>query len=316
MEKKSKFVFCFTNPIMVVIMAVIYNFISACAYPAIHIGYESFGIENNNIGGILLFGGFRTFLGGLVIFAVACIKYRGFPRIARNQIASVLAVGFVLQFLQFLFCYIGLANTSSSKGSILYGLSTYFSIIMAHFVYKKDRMNIRKVIGCVLGFGSILIYNFNGLGENLGFTLLGDGALLCSAIFYAIGNNMNKKVVSRGDTLVLAAYQMIFGGVLLIGTGFAIGGRVQGADTTGYLTFIYLFVTLGLTFWLFSQLLKYNSLGKVTIFNSLMPIFGTIVSGIILNENIGKANVLLAMSCAVLGIFLVNSGYGTSAKIK
>lgn len=305
-EKEGKGNFCFTNPVMVVVMAVIYNLISACAYPVLHIGYAAFHVSNQDIGGILLFGGLRTLLGGGVVLLAAAIKQRRFPVLKKELLPAVLAVGFVLQFLQFFFCYIGLANTSSSKGSILYGMSTYFSIILAHFVYKSDRLTGKKILGCALGFLSIIVYNFNGLRENWGFTLFGDGALLCSAVFYAAGNNMNKKVVEKGDTMVIAAYQMIFGGSLLVGSGVAFGGCFEKIEPIGYITFAYLFSTLGLTFWLFSQLLKYNSLGKVTIFNALMPIFGTIASALMLGENIGKWNILFAMFLAVIGIFLVN----------
>lgn len=308
-EKEEKGSFCFTNPVMVVVMAVVYNFISACAYPVLHIGYEAFHVSSKDLGGILLFGGLRTLLGGLVILLVAIVKQRRIPILKKNMVLQVLMVGFVLQFLQFFFCYIGLANTSSSKGSILYGLSTYFSIILAHFVYKSDALNGKKILGCLLGFFSIIIYNFNGLQNDWGFTLLGDGTLLLSAIFYAIGNNMNKKVVEKGDTMVIAAYQMIFGGLLLVISGKLFGGHFEKIESIGYVTFTYLFVTLGLTFWLFSQLLKYNSLGKVTIFNALMPIFGTIASAVLLGEDIGKANILVAMSLAVLGIFLVNGNW-------
>lgn len=307
--KEEKGSFCFTNPVMVVVMALIYNFISACAYPMLHIGHEAFHVSSQDIGGILLFGGWRTLLGGMVILLVAIVKQRKIPFLQKDMIFQVLMVGFVLQFLQFFFCYIGLANTSSSKGSILYGLSTYFSIILAHFVYKSDALTGRKILGCLLGFFSIIIYNFNGLQSDWGFTLLGDGALLLSAIFYAIGNNMNKKVVEKGDTMVIAAYQMIFGGLLLVISGKLFGGHFEKIETVGYVTFTYLFVTLGLTFWLFSQLLKYNSLGRVTIFNALMPIFGTIASALLLKEDIGKANILLAMFLAVLGIFLVNGDW-------
>lgn len=310
--KEEKGSFCFTNPVMVVVMALIYNFISACAYPVLHIGYDAFHVSNKDLGGILLFGGLRTLFGGLVIFLAAIIKQKKIPVLKRSMVLQVLMVGLVLQFLQFFFCYIGLANTSSSKGSILYGLSTYFSIILAHFVYKSDTLTGKKILGCLLGFLSIIIYNFNGLQNDWGFTLLGDGMLLFSAVFYAIGNNMNKKVVEKGDTMVIAAYQMIFGGLLLVISGKIFGGHFEKIESVGYITFTYLFVTLGLTFWLFSQLLKYNSLGKITIFNSLMPIFGTLASAVLLGEDIGKGNILIAMLLAVFGIFLVNGNWKKS----
>lgn len=297
----------FSGTISMIVMALLYNLVSGVAYPMLHLGYEAFGVSGKGVGGILLFGGMRTFFGGFTVLLYAFIKDRKFPLPSKDAIFQVLGVAVVLQYIQFFFCYIGLANTSSSKGSILYGLSTYLSIILASFVYKNERMDVRRALGIILGFASVIIYNFNGLGKDWGFTLLGDGVLLCSAIFYAIGNNMNKKVVEKTDATVSAAYQMIIGGILLIITGKLFGGEFGEVSSSGIAVFIYLFATLGLSFWLFSQLIKYNPLGKVTIFNALMPIFGTFASAIILGESIGKINIVFALIFAVIGIYLINA---------
>ncbi len=39
-------------------------------------------------------------------------------------------------------------------------------------------------------------------------------------------------------------------------------------------------------FVLWTILLKYNAVGRISIFNFLIPIFGTVLSGIFLNESI------------------------------
>ncbi|MCT7057456.1 EamA family transporter, partial [Salmonella enterica] len=66
--------------------------------------------------------------------------------------------------LQYLFFYIGLAFTSGVKGSIMNATGTFFSVLLAHFIYQNDRLSYNKTLGCILGFAGVMAVNVsNGL---------------------------------------------------------------------------------------------------------------------------------------------------------
>jgi drug/metabolite transporter (DMT)-like permease len=67
----------------------------------------------------------------------------------------------------------------------------------------------------------------------------------------------------------------------------------------------YLAVLSAVAFTLWSLLLKYNQVGRVTVFNFLVPVFGTALSAICLNENIMELKNLVALVLVCCGIWLV-----------
>lgn len=33
---------------------------------------------------------------------------------------------------------------------------TFFSVLLAHFIYKNDRLSMNKIVGCVVGFAGVM----------------------------------------------------------------------------------------------------------------------------------------------------------------
>ncbi len=39
---------------------------------------------------------------------------------------------------------------------------TFFSVLLAHFIYHNDKLSYNKTLGCVLGFAGVMLVNFHG----------------------------------------------------------------------------------------------------------------------------------------------------------
>ena len=65
-------------------------------------------------------------------------------------------------------------------------------------------------------------------------------------------------------------------------------------------------------FTLWSILLKYNDVGRVSIYKFTIPLFGTLLSYLILKERFLGFNVALAAILVSLGILLINMKSGTA----
>ncbi|WP_176546968.1 EamA family transporter, partial [Salmonella enterica] len=79
--------------------------------------------------------------------------------------------------LQSLFFYIGLAFTSGVKGSIMNATGTFFSVLLAHFIYQNDRFSYNKTLGCILGFAGVMVVNVS-TGLDFRFNLPGEGSVV------------------------------------------------------------------------------------------------------------------------------------------
>ena len=58
---------------------------------------------------------------------------------------------------------------------------TFFSVLLAHFIYHNDRLTLNKVVGCLIGFAGVMVVNFRPDLLDFNFTLLGEGFVVIAA---------------------------------------------------------------------------------------------------------------------------------------
>jgi drug/metabolite transporter (DMT)-like permease len=104
-------------------------------------------------------------------------------------------------------------------------------------------------------------------------------------------------------------YSLAIGGALLILPGILMNGTLPQITWTGilYLSLLICISTLG--FALYNKLLSCNPVGKVAIFNSLIPAVGAITSCLCLHEPF-YINYLFAIILLSSGIYIINKGKG------
>ena len=86
---------------------------------------------------------------------------------------------------------------------------------------------------------------------------------------------------------------------------FVCGGQVTGFTFKSTALLIYMALLSSVAFAIWSELMKYNKVGTIAMFNFLIPVFGTLLSAIILGENIFDIKILIALILVCTGIFLV-----------
>jgi drug/metabolite transporter (DMT)-like permease len=141
----------------------------------------------------------------------------------------------------------------------------------------------------------------------MSFTLLGDGFLMISAFAYALSSVLIKIYGKDEDPVMLSGYQFAAGGLIMIAAGLLMGGRLNAVTIQGIGLLLYMaFISAG-AYTLWSLLLKYNPVSKVAVFGFCTPIFGVILSALILGEGTSfKSQTLLALALVCVGIISVN----------
>lgn len=300
---KEKF---YTNRKNIILIATLCCALWGSAYPAIKVGYELFNIPTDDIASKLIFAGYRFFIAGIFVLIVQVFGKKNIFNLSKRQAMQVTLLGIGQTTLQYMFFYIGLSYTTGVRGSIINGTGTFFSIILAHFIYKNDKINFNKILGCIIGFAGIVVVNLNGesiLNNSVSF--YGEGFLMIAAFLLSSSSIYGKRITQKLDASIATGYQLTIGGAILTILGFALGGKLGGFTFASSTLLLYMAILSSFAFVLWSELLKYNKVGLITVFNFLIPVFGTLLSAIFLGENIFDIKILIALILVCIGIFLV-----------
>lgn len=295
----------FTHPLFITLVALLCCALWGSATPFIKIGY-SLLLPEKDVPSTILFAGIRFFFAGVltvVIFSIARKKFL-YPKVENyGKVAIVSAFQTVLQYI---FFYVGLANTSGVKGTILTGSSTFFAILVSSLIFKLEKLNAKKILACVLGLSGIVVINLTGL--NLTMNFLGDGFCIFSAISLAVSSTLIKIFSKDEDPVTISGYQFILGGAVMITIGLCFGGEINLGSGKGIAVLVYLAFLSAIAYSLWGILLKYNPVSKVTIFSFTTPIFGVLLTSLLLTEdsNVGIINLIAALLLVCLGIFILN----------
>jgi drug/metabolite transporter (DMT)-like permease len=84
------------------------------------------------------------------------------------------------------------------------------------------------------------------------------------------------------------------------------GGRITVLSLQGALTLLALALFAAVAYVLSLIPLKYFPASEVSVFNLLITVFGVVMSGLVLGENIFRANYIISLALIVIGIMLVN----------
>lgn len=275
------------------------------AYPAIKSGYEIFQIATDDIPSKIVFAGYRFLFAGLLLLLFAMMQRKPIARLSGRQYGQLAVLGLTQTSLQYIFFYIGLAFTTGVKGSIMNATGTFFSVLLAHFIYQNDKLSYNKTLGCVLGFAGVMVVNFNS-GMDFSFTLAGDGSVVLAAFILSAATLYGKRISQTVDPTVMTGYQLGMGGLALVAGGYLTGGSltVHGISSVAILGYLTLLSSVAFALW--SILLKYNRVGMIAPFNFLIPVSGAVLSSIFLGENILEWKYAIALVLVCSGIWWVN----------
>ncbi len=301
MEEKN----FFQRPATLLLCAVIATALWGSAIPAIKIGYELFGIVESNAQTKFVFAGLRFIIAGIIVIIFDCIVKRRIVLPRKDEIKGIFILGMVQTTIEYIFFYLSLIYLSGVKGSILNSIGNFFAVILAHFFFVNDKINFRKSIGCLLGFLGVLLCCFED-GLDLSFTFKGDGFILIAAFCFALSSVITKIITKKSDSVTVTGWQLTIGGFVLFLIGIVFGGRIGFPSGKAILMLIYLALISSGAFTLWAQLLKYNKVGKISVYCFLNPCFGVILSGLMLGENIFNVKSILALILVCIGIYIVN----------
>lgn len=295
----------FSDRRVVVLLASLCCVLWGSAYPAIKNGYVLFAIAPTDIPSKMVFAGYRFLGAGLVLLGIAMATKRDIFALDRKTLREIAALGLTQTFVHYIFFYIGLAYTTGVKSSILNATGTFFSVLLAHFIYHNDRLSVNKVAGCLIGFAGVLVVNFDRGPLDFSFSLRGEGFVVLAAFIMSAATIYGKRISQRMDAMILTGWQLAIGGTLLTAVGLLCGGALAGFTLKSSALLVYMVLLSAVALALWTVLLKHNRVGLVTMFYFMVPIFGALLSAVFLGEALLEWKYVAALALVSSGIWLV-----------
>ena len=292
---------------VVILLAMFCCFLWGSAFPCIKIGYRMFEIGGGDTAAQILFAGTRFSLAGLmVILAFSFINGRFVKPHSPEKIAVLSIFQTILQYVPF---YIGLAHTTGVKSSIITGSGVFLTILVSGLIFKQEKLTGKKMFGTILGFAGVVIINVVGTTLDFNMSFSGEGLIFVAALSSAFSSAFIKKFSKSADVVMLSGYQFFVGGIVMIVIGSTMGGKLKFSSWESGLLLFYMGFISAAAYTIWSILLKYNNVSKVSACKFMNPVFGVLLSFVFLHENsqIGMQT-LAALLLVCAGIYIVNVG--------
>ncbi|RQP12934.1 MAG: EamA family transporter [Microbacteriaceae bacterium] len=234
----------------------------------------------------------RAFPAGLVLLAIARSHPQGAREWGRTALLGVLNVGGF-----FLLIYIAAQLLPTSVASSIMAASP---LVLAAFAWALlgQRPALRVIAGAVIGILGVLLLVGGGLGEIDGW---GVAASVAGLVASSLGYVLTRRWGGTATPITASAWQLLFGGGLLLVAALLVEGAPPVLDATGWagLAFVTLVGTALANVAWFSGLQRLSA-GVVGVIGLLNP-----VTGVLLGVLAGGETLALAQG---LGIALVLVG--------
>ena len=214
------------------------------------------------------------------------------------------AIGIINLVIPFFLIAYGVQKVQSNLAAILMSTTPISATILAHLFIDKEKINLVKILGIILGFlGIVYLFSENLLinDENLFSALM----ILVGSTFYVIVGILTLKISHKKNENVTASI-LIWGTIFVCPISLIIEqpwNLNPSLESTLSLIYLGVFPT-GIAWLLRFMILKRNGLVFQSQVAYLIPIFGVILGYLFLNELV-TSKILISLFIVILGIYFV-----------
>ena len=239
---------------------------------------------------------------GIATVLMGLMSMKNLKGITKKEWKSGLLLGVAL-FISFTFQVIGLKYTTASKNAFLTGTYVVMVPFIAYVILKK-KIGWKGILGAVMALMGVGILSLNG-----DFTMgLGDALTLVCAVGFAFQIFMTGVFVQECRADILNFLQMLTTFILSM-ICLLVSGELQFELTqSGVLSVIYLgVISTTLCYFLQTTCQKYVDESRAAIILSMESVFGTLLSIMILHEQITGRMIL---GCVIIfaAVLIANIG--------
>lgn len=228
----------------------------------------------------------RIFIGALFLLMIVFVRRQRFPRLSRRDLGLLVLAALVETALPFMLISWGQTRIASSEAAILMAFTPLAVLGFAHVMTKDEKITKRKLLGLVTGFMGVVVLMGGVSGEMMQYGTLGKLAVLGGAIGYGLGSLLFRKL-SHLPALVAASGVMVISSLvvvplaLIFDNPFAISPDWQSMVALAWLGLVPSAIAVLILIWLLARV----GATLVSLNNYLVPVTGSILGVVFLNEN-------------------------------
>ena len=250
----------------------------------------------------LLLVALRFIIAGITMAVIVSVFKRPHPTTKGNWLKMLMVGSF--QTAGVMGCiFLSLQTITAGESSIL-TFSNPLLVIIFGTIFLKIRYKLFQWVGVLLG----LI----GIGVTVGVQLefkIGIIFGIFSAVFWATATLLVNTWGKTFDTWVLSAYQMLFGGLLLLLGSFLLENPFFILNNHSVFILLWLSIMSSIVqFAVWYYLLQNGDPGKTSSFLFLAPFFGVLSGWLLLGETL-YPSIIVGALFIITGIYLVNRNF-------
>lgn len=256
----------------------------------------------------LLLAGLRFTLAGFIMAVSVIVLKRPHP-VSKGNWIKMLIIG-TFQTAGVMGCiFLSLRTITASESSIL-TFTNPLLVVVFGTLFLKTRYKFYQWVGVLLGLVGVSIAVGAQIELKIG-VLFG----ILSAVFWAISTLLVKKWGALFNTWVLSAYQMLFGGLLLLLGSFILEKQVFILNGNSLFILLWLsFMSSIVQFAVWYYLLQKGDPGKTSAYLFLAPFFGVLSGWLLLGETL-YPSIIVGGLFIIIGIYLVNRTFQKKNKL-
>jgi drug/metabolite transporter (DMT)-like permease len=282
------------------VCAVIATALWGSAFPAVKIGFSYF--EHLDMQTRLAFAGIRFLLAGLMLLAFIPKRRQKFSAAPK---LLLFGAAFLQVCLQYLFFYWGLSLISASLTAIIVGTGSFWWVLAAPLVDKRETVTIRQLLVLLLGFAGVVVCMY----EPENSLQLGGALLVMLATMSGTGALLMVRPLSlHVPVTFITGFSLFAGGFVFIllaperSLSIILHSPWQLQLLTLYLAFLSA-TAFSLWYWLITL----YDVTRLSAYRFLIPIFGVFESVLFLTSETLSGQLVTGGALVILSIVILEA---------
>lgn len=252
------------------------------------------------------FNALRYLLAALLMWFI-CWRRKEKIRIQKGDLIPLILLGLLGQFLYQVLFIIGINMTLAANAAVILGTNPIWVAILSHYFF-EEKLTVFKLIGIFSAFAGMIFVILGGAGSFLIdlHTLSGDLIILTAAAIFGLYTLLAKRFLHRYSPLHMNTLMLTFGGAALFIAGIPslLQTNFHAVPVQAYACIIYNgSLSIGLAYILWNNGLQKLGAVHTSNYQNLVPVFGLILSVILLHEHLYVAEYIGA-TLTIIGIVI------------
>ncbi len=256
----------------------------------------------------------RASIGGLILFGFMKVRGAVFPRGLKVWFDYGVMAALIVVIPYSLITW-AQTHVTASMASILNAMTPIFTVIVAHFTTKDERLTGLKVFGTLAGFVGVALLVAPNLEGGIRFEGVSQLAVIAATIAYAFANVWGKRLSVYKAEVNSTAILLISGVILFVPSILPgilpeiLTGTDMSFDAVGIVPILAILgigtLSTGLAYILYFKILAEEGATNIVLVTFLIPVSAVMLGVVYLGEKL-YAHHFYAVLCIFIGLVAID----------